>query len=197
MTAYYSTAANPCRSWSGTINLGGGAGTPSGCTAPAWQASVADYSTVRSVRLVGAGQSIAPNGSLTVSFPMTVASTATAGQVLNNDASGVFTVAGVQLDPVNSGMATLTVSAARISGRVFEDADTDGVFDGGETPIANAVVTVTCTAGPDCVAGTAYSMASDGTGAYDFKAGATNTVYFGTDLSGTLIPNFLGLQSGT
>jgi len=60
---------------------------------------------------------------------------------------------GVQFDFPE--LTTETSSNLKVSGYVYVDADNDGIFDGGETPIPGVMVTlVGCSAGPDNVVDT-------------------------------------------
>ena len=200
VTASYSTVANPCRSTDEGQNVGGTLpDLPAGCSAPAWQASVTDYSTVRAVRWVGTGLNVpALTGTLSMSFPLTVNAAAITGDRIANDVAVTYQVTGAAALPnvVASNVAQLDMVAASLAGLVFEDTNGNGVQDPTEVGLPGAAIAVTCDAGPGCIAGTVYSMVTAADGSFQFAAGATN-VFANTTASGTPLALFTGLLSGT
>ena len=205
VTVQYSTQANPCRSTASAGSNPGGtvADLPPGCTAPAWADTAADYSTVRALRFVGTGLSLAPTtGALELRFPMQVDAAAIAGDRLSNDVAANYSVeqGGAMASVVSSNVASLSIATASLAGEVFGDSNFNGIKDAGETGLAGFVVSATCEAGPTCTAGTVYSTLTAADGSFSFAAGATNIFAGSTASKGaakSAIASFAGLSAGT
>ncbi|QDV70716.1 Cna protein B-type domain protein [Rosistilla carotiformis] len=106
---------------------------------------------------------LASGSTATVTIRVQVAS-GTTGTISNQ-----ATVTGNEPDPVstnNSSSTTTTVQLASLSGFTYLDADNDGVFDTGETPLAGVTVELI---GTDLLgADVSRTAVTDATGAYSF-----------------------------
>ncbi|MCD2165524.1 DUF5979 domain-containing protein [Comamonas koreensis] len=78
-------------------------------------------------------------------------------------------------------------AAASLTGTVFLDPNMNNTIDAGETGIAGVTATLTCDAGPACVAGETHTAVTNASGVYSFAPGAT--------VDGQA--NFPGLASGS
>ncbi|QDS90303.1 Cna protein B-type domain protein [Rosistilla ulvae] len=106
---------------------------------------------------------LASGSTATVTIRVSVAS-GTTGTISNQ-----ATVTGNEPDPVttnNSSSTTTTVQLASLSGFTYLDADNDGVFDAGETPLEGTTVQLI---GTDLLgAAVSLTTVTDATGAYTF-----------------------------
>lgn len=91
------------------------------------------------------------------------------------------------------------IDGATIRGRVFIDLDSDGVIDGNEVGLPNALVSITCTAGACLTApqGTSFSLKTDSAGGYSFEPNLANKVFPNTTATGTALAVFDGTVAGT
>jgi hypothetical protein len=207
VTSSYSTSSNPCRSSSTGSNPNGTtANLPAGCSAPNWQAAgaIADWTTVRAIRLVGSGLTLLPYNAVTLgpelvlNFPLRIDANAAVGTQVVNDAAVNVTLAvgGNTLQPFSVDASPLPIVSASVGGRVFNDLDSSGTVNGSEAGLGNFVVSITCTSGPNCVIGEVFSTVTNATGNYSFATGASN-VFANGSATGVAIPSFPGLISGT
>ncbi|WP_417744241.1 SdrD B-like domain-containing protein [Rosistilla oblonga] len=106
---------------------------------------------------------LASGSTATVTIRVSVAS-GTTGTISNQ-----ATVTGNENDPItnnNSSSTTTTVQLASLSGFSYVDADNDGVFDAGETPLEGTTVQLI---GTDLLGGVvSRATVTDATGAYTF-----------------------------
>ena len=204
--ASYSTSSNPCRSSIAGSNPNGTLNLPAGCSAPNWQAAgaIADWTTVRAIRLVGSGLTLLPYNAVTLgpelvlNFPLRIDANAAVGTQVVNDAAVNVTLAvgGNTLQPFSVDASPLPIVSTFVGGRVFNDLDSSGTVNGSEAGLGNFVVSITCTSGPNCAIGEVFSTVTNATGNYSFTTGASNVFANGT-ATGVAIPSFPGLISGT
>jgi LPXTG-site transpeptidase (sortase) family protein len=100
--------------------------------------------------------------------------------------------------PLVSNDVPVRVVSGGLSGFVYLDNNNNGIFDQneGEFGLPDVMVTLTCTEGPNCTPGTAFSALTGSDGAYAFVPGASG-IFAGNDVSGDPLDGFLGLLSGT
>ena len=171
-------------------NLLGGA--TQWCTSLSGGTCPANLAQVTAVRFVDT--SGIPNGALrSISFGVqATATSANIQQIVTNASGGDSdqTALAVYSNHVN----TKFVQSA-LSGRVYVDANANGVFDSGEAGIAGACIVVqgTATGGTDGP----YSMLTNATGQYSFIASNGTLIFPSADCSGTAIgSSYAGLRSG-
>ncbi|MCE9531404.1 MAG: isopeptide-forming domain-containing fimbrial protein [Planctomycetes bacterium] len=97
------------------------------------------------------GGTIAAGATATFSLTVALSTTVTPTQVINNTAQvpQATTLPGIDPNernvPVTPSSDNLTINSNAISGFVYVDADNNGIFDVGETPLQNVTITLTGT----------------------------------------------------
>lgn len=200
MTVYYTSAApstinNDPRHASNALS----GGTTQWCTA-AQLGTVgcpANVASATAVRLHPGVSSMAANVTYSVDLNFVSTTTAKMGNIFNNS------VGARPVDPSSPllyveapAVSPVRVVSSSLSGQVFYDANQNGGLD---TPpdigLASVCVVLTGTTNGGASVTNSILTATDGT--YSFAFGVANRVYPSADCTGTVLPMFAGLNSGT
>ncbi|GHF99234.1 hypothetical protein GCM10017783_09030 [Deinococcus piscis] len=194
MTVYYTKAAPSTISNDPQDASNAPGGSTVWCTALSGNLCPANMSEVTAVRLHPTVMNADTTYSVDLNFQTTAA--VKPADIFNNS------VAMRPTDPASTllylesqSLSAVRVAAASLGGRVFEDVNQNGGFDGADRGLGEVCMVLTGTTNSG--SGVTYSMFTQADGTYIFGAGAGGALFPSSDCTGTAIPSFGGLQSGT
>lgn len=192
MTVFYTKAAPNTISLDAQAASNASGGSTVWCTALSGGTCPTSMAEVTAVRLRPSIMNADVTYSAELNFQTTTG--AKRGDIFNNSVGMRPTDPSSSLLFLESqAVSPVRVVAASIAGRVFEDVNQNGGVETGDKGVAGVCVVLTgTTSGGSSVT---YSTTTQADGTYAFIAGAT--IFPSADCTGTALPAFGGLQSGT